>query len=102
MDDDAAGEEPITIPVEDSIDLHVFPPKEVPSLLEEYFSECVTTGITEVRIIHGKGQGFLREKVHAILRKSSLVRSFHMADSGGGGWGATVVVLKDAHKGSRP
>jgi DNA-nicking Smr family endonuclease len=93
-DDDFSADEPAVIPIEDSIDLHTFLPKEVPSLLEEYFSECVREGIFDVRIIHGKGKGFLRKKVHSFLRKSHLVDSFQLADQTGGSWGATFVHLK--------
>jgi DNA-nicking Smr family endonuclease len=84
----------IQIPIEDTIDLHTFLPKEVPSLLEEYLSECVKANIFEVRIIHGKGKGFLREKVHSFLRKSPLVESFRLGDYGSGEWGATIVILR--------
>ncbi len=84
----------VRIPLEDTLDLHSFLPKEVPSLLEEYFAECVKAGIVDVRIIHGKGKGFLREKVHSVLSKSPLVESFHPADEAGGSWGATIVRLR--------
>lgn len=85
---------PIQVPIEDTIDLHTFLPKEVPSLLEEYLSECLNENIFEVRIIHGKGKGFLREKVHSFLRKSPLVDSFRLGDHSSGEWGATIATLK--------
>jgi len=85
---------PVELPLEDTIDLHTFLPKEVPSLLEEYFTECIKAGINEVRVIHGKGKGFLREKVHSFLRKSALVESFSLGGRAGENWGATVVVLR--------
>ena len=94
MDDYSDPYEPIPIPIEDSIDLHTFQPKEVPALLEEYLSECVKAGIFEVRIIHGKGKGFLREKTHSFLRKSPLVETFRLGDETSGTWGATIVRLK--------
>ena len=94
MNDHYDADLPVELPIEDTIDLHTFLPKEVPSLLEEYFFECNQAGIIEVRVIHGKGKGFLREKVHSFLRKSSLVDSFRLGGQGGGNWGATVVVLR--------
>ena len=94
MDEDFDQNEPIQIPIEDTLDLHTFSPKEVPSLLEEYLSECLKAGIFEVRIIHGKGKGFLREKVHSFLRKSPLVESFRLGDQSSGQWGATIVSLR--------
>jgi DNA-nicking Smr family endonuclease len=94
MNDYFDPDKPVRIPLEDTLDLHSFLPKEVPSLLEEYLAECVKAGIVDVRIIHGKGKGFLREKVHSVLRKSPLVESFHLADEAGGSWGATIVRLR--------
>lgn len=94
MEDNVDPEEPIRIPVEDTIDLHTFLPQEVSSLLEDYLSECVAAGIFEVRIVHGKGKGMLREKVHSFLRHSPLVAAFVLADERAGSWGATLVSLK--------
>ena len=94
MEDYYDPDETIQVPIEDTIDLHTFSPKEVPSLLEEYLSECVRADIFEVRIIHGKGKGFLREKVHSFLRKSPQVASFRLGDQSSGEWGATIAILK--------
>ena len=85
---------PIRIPISDVLDLHTFQPKEVPDLLIDYFSECIEAGIHTVRVIHGKGKGVLKVRVHSILKKSSLVQSFEEAPSERGGWGATIVKLK--------
>ncbi len=86
--------EPIRIPIEDSIDLHSFSPKEIPSLLGEYLQECIKAGIYEVRIIHGKGTGRQRKMVHSFLEKSSLVESFHLGPPTAGSWGATIALLR--------
>ena len=86
--------DPIRIPIKDSIDLHAFSPGEIPSLLEEYLQECKKAGICEVRIIHGKGMGFQRQRVHSFLEKSSLVQSFYPAPPTSGGWGATIAILR--------
>jgi DNA-nicking Smr family endonuclease len=84
----------VRIPIEDWIDLHTFSPREIPSLLEEYLSECKKKGFKKVRIIHGKGKGVQREIVQAFLRKSPLVLSFEQAPLEAGSWGATIVHLK--------
>ena len=86
--------DPIRIPIEESIDLHTFSPAEIPSLLEEYLQECINAGIYEVRIIHGKGMGIQRQRVHSFLEKSPLVQSFTLAPPTSGGWGATVALLR--------
>jgi len=85
---------PVKIPIEDFIDLHTFRPEEVSALLSEYFSECQKNGLLTVRIIHGKGRGFLKKGVTEILKKSHLVESFKDAAMEAGGWGATIVELK--------
>jgi DNA-nicking Smr family endonuclease len=94
MGDDPHVQDPIRIPIEDSIDLHTFSPKEIPSLLEEYLEECIKAGIYEVKIIHGKGMGYQRQRAHSFLSKSSLVQSFSIAPSTSGGWGATIALLR--------
>lgn len=83
-----------TIPIDGVLDLHTFSPKEVKDLIPEYLLACREKGIFQVRIIHGKGTGALRETVHALLQKSPLVVKFQLADETGGGWGATIVWLK--------
>jgi DNA-nicking Smr family endonuclease len=85
---------PVKLPIEDVLDLHTFQPKEVPDLLEDYFSECVRAGILAVRIIHGKGHGVLKKRVQGLLKKSPWVETFADAPSDAGGWGATLVKLK--------
>jgi len=86
--------EPIVVPIEDSIDLHAFSPKDIPSVVEEYIGECARAGIYEVRIIHGRGKGIQRDIVRSILEKHPLVLSFKDAPPEAGGWGSTVVVLR--------
>ena len=85
--------EPINLPITDVLDLHLFQPKEVPNLLDDYFSACVDTSIFSVRIIHGKGHGILKKRVHSILKVHPLVKSFRDAPPEAGGWGATLVEL---------
>jgi len=84
----------VRIPIEDWIDLHAFSPKEIPSLLEDYLTECQKKGFREVRIIHGKGKGVQRQIVHSFLSSSPLVESFKPAPLEAGSWGATLVCLK--------
>ena len=93
-DSDSPFNEPIVVPLEDSIDLHAFSPKEIPSVVEEYIEQCVEAGIYEARIIHGRGKGIQRQIVRSILAKHPLVLSFKDASPEAGGWGSTVVKLK--------
>jgi len=86
--------EPVIMPIEDVLDLHTFNPKEVGDLLDDYFYACVDKGIFSVRIIHGKGRGILKKRVHTILKRHSLVISYQEAPPESGAWGATLVVLR--------
>ncbi len=72
------------------LDLHAFRPREVPDLVREYLHSCRAAGITEIRIIHGKGRGVLRETVHAQLRREPMVKNFRLANDRSS-WGATLV-----------
>jgi dsDNA-specific endonuclease/ATPase MutS2 len=86
--------DPVAIPIDGVLDLHLFRPAEVKDLVPTYLEECRERGIFQVRIIHGKGTGALRETVHAVLRRTPAVLSFGLAHGNAGGWGATVVELK--------
>jgi len=88
---------PVKIPIEDVLDLHTFKPKDVPSLLEEYFAACLKEKMYAVRIVHGKGQGMLKRRVQQLLEKNPMVVSFKDAPLGAGGGGATLVELNPSH-----
>jgi dsDNA-specific endonuclease/ATPase MutS2 len=85
---------PVEIPVDGELDLHAFLPRDLDDLVSRYLGECREKGILQVRLVHGKGTGALRNKVHAILRRTECVRSFGLAGDGAGGWGATIVLLR--------
>ena len=84
---------PVKIPIEDVLDLHTFRPRDIPDLLDDYLTECLSAGIHSVRIIHGKGKGVQKKRVQGILKKNPLVASFKDAPPEAGGWGATLVEL---------
>src|SRR5262249_21150827 len=67
------------VPIEDSIDLHTFQPREIRIVVEEYLYQAVRRGFREVRIIHGRGIGVQREIVHSMLREHAAVISFRDA-----------------------
>ncbi len=86
--------QPTEMPIDGTLDLHTFDPGEVRDLIGVYLAECRNRGIYQVRIIHGKGTGTLRTIVHSRLSKIPFVDSYHLAGEGGGGWGATIAILK--------
>ena len=85
---------PIEIPVEDSIDLHPFPPKDIPDVVDAYLEVAAEKGFSEVRLIHGRGIGVQRDRVQKLLARHSLISGFHDAPPDRGGWGATIAYLK--------
>ncbi len=82
------------IPIEGVLDLHTFSPKDVKELIPEYLRLCKEKGIREVKLIHGKGKGILKEFVRKQLQKIPFVSRFVDAELNDGGWGATIVFLK--------
>lgn len=88
--------EPIELPIDGTLDLHTFRPRDVKSLIADYLAACQERGILQVRIIHGKGTGALRRTVHSVLARLPIVTSFHVGGEGAGEWGATIVVLRPA------
>jgi dsDNA-specific endonuclease/ATPase MutS2 len=86
--------EPVALELSDSFDLHPFQPRDIPSVVEEYLQQSIESGFTEVRLIHGKGKGIQLNIIRSLLSKHPAVRSFKEAPLEAGGWGSTIVVLK--------
>ena len=85
--------EPIELPIDGILDLHLFSPKELGSLIPDYIEACLEKEIYSIRIIHGKGKGVLRRTVHSLLDKNEDVLSYRLADDRSS-WGATLVELE--------
>jgi dsDNA-specific endonuclease/ATPase MutS2 len=92
---DEAPDDPVVLPVEDSIDLHAFAPRDIPSVVESYLEAAREAGFEEVRIIHGRGKGVQKERVRQVLARSEIVAHFEEATPDRGGFGATVVRLRE-------
>jgi len=85
---------PIELQIDGTLDLHTFSPREVKTLVPDYLAACRERGILQVRIVHGKGTGALRQTVHATLMRLPEVASIRTAPEDAGGWGATLVDLR--------
>jgi DNA-nicking Smr family endonuclease len=90
--------ESVKLPIDGTLDLHTFQPAQVKDLLSDYLAACREKGILEVRVIHGKGTGALRETVHSVLKRLPDVSSFRLAGEDAGSWGATIVILMPLEK----
>lgn len=96
MADDEEYFEPeaVEMPIDGTLDLHTFRPRDVKTLLPDYFQACRERGIYQVRVVHGKGTGALRRSVHALLDRLEDVETYRLGGMGEGSWGATLVVLR--------
>jgi len=63
--------------------------------LDQYLHDAFMTGLYQVRVIHGKGTGTLRQIVRKKLTRHPLVKSFRPGDYGEGGEGVTIVELAE-------
>lgn len=81
------------VPIEDSLDLHTFAPREIRSVVDEYLTAAHAAGLHEVRLIHGRGRGVQRGIVQQVLDRHPLVVEFW--DAPESHLGATVARLRD-------
>ncbi|HEX6163805.1 MAG TPA: Smr/MutS family protein [Vicinamibacterales bacterium] len=86
------NEDPIVVPIEDSIDLHSFAPRDVISVVDEYLRAAREAGFADVRLIHGRGKGVQRADIQRLLRDHPLVERYW--DAPESHLGATLVRLR--------
>ena len=80
------------VPIEGTLDLHAFHPRDIPSVVEEYVRAAHEAGLAEIRLIHGRGKGIQRGIVQSALERNPLVESFD--DAPESHLGATVATLR--------
>jgi phosphoglycolate phosphatase len=86
--------ETVTVETTEELDLHLFQPKEIESLVKDYLLEARQKNMRVVRIIHGKGKGVQREMVQNILKNTPFVKDFYDAPVYIGGYGATIAEIE--------
>ncbi len=62
--------------------------------IDKYLDNCYLSGLSNIRIVHGKGTGALREGIHKFLKSHPHVKSFRVGTFGEGEMGVTIVELK--------
>ena len=67
---------PHRIPIERELDLHAFAPQDIASVVADYVDAAAEAGLTEVRLVHGRGRGVQRGLVQAALERHPLVVEF--------------------------
>ena len=86
------ADEPVRIPIEHELDLHAFPPRDVASVVREYVEAAAAAGLTDIRVVHGRGRGVQRGIVQAALEQHPRVVEFW--DDSDSHLGATVARLR--------
>ncbi len=76
------------------IDLRGMERFEAIDAAERFIDAAVMAKLKEVRIIHGKGTGVLRQAIQTELKKNKAVKSFRLGRFGEGESGVTVVELR--------
>jgi DNA mismatch repair protein MutS2 len=61
--------------------------------LDQYLHDAFMAGLYQVRVVHGKGTGTLRQAVRDKLAQHPLVQSYRPGVYGEGGEGVTIVEL---------
>jgi dsDNA-specific endonuclease/ATPase MutS2 len=84
-------DDPLQIPIESEIDLHAFAPRDIVSVVGEYIDAAAAKGLTEVRLVHGRGRGVQRAAVQAALDRHPAVAEFW--DDPAAHLGATIARL---------
>lgn len=79
------------VPIEYELDLHAFAPRDVASVVDEFVRAAWSSGLRELRLVHGRGRGVQRATVHRVLAQHPLVVHFH--DDPAAHLGATLVEL---------
>ena len=61
--------------------------------LDQYLNDAFMAGLYQIRVVHGKGTGTLRQVAREQLAKHPLVKSYRPGGYGEGGAGVTIVEL---------
>ena len=85
-------DDPHHVPIEGTLDLHAFAPRDIESVVEEYVQAAHEAGLAEIRLIHGRGKGIQRGIVQQALERHPLVEEFW--DAPESHLGATVARLR--------
>lgn len=62
--------------------------------VDKYLDDAYMAGLTEVTIIHGRGEGILKRGLQEMMRHHKHVKSFRKGSFNEGGDGVTVVTIK--------
>jgi DNA mismatch repair protein MutS2 len=79
-----------TLSANTEIDIRHAHVEEAMGLLEKFLDDAVLAGLSNVRIVHGKGEGILRKATRSLLKGYRGVTAFRDGEPGEGGQGVTI------------
>ncbi|MBE9513291.1 MAG: Smr/MutS family protein [Chloroflexi bacterium] len=79
--------------VTDEVHLRQLTVDEAILKLDKYLNDAFMAGLYQVRVIHGKGTGTIRQAARQHLASHPLVKSYRPGGYGEGGSGVTIVEL---------
>ena len=82
-----------TTPATNEVHLRRLTVDEALLKLDRYLDNAFMTGLLQVRVIHGKGTGTLRQVIREHLGQHPLVESYRPGGYGEGGAGVTIVAI---------
>ncbi|HHX69102.1 MAG TPA: endonuclease MutS2, partial [Gallicola sp.] len=80
--------------ISSELDLRGYNIEEAIYEIEKFIDDAYIVGIKEIRLIHGKGTGVLRQGVQNYLKRNKYVKSYRIGSYSEGGTGVTVVQIK--------
>ena len=66
---------------------------EAVEILDKYIDDAYLSGVGQVRIVHGKGSGALRNGIHKYLKNHPNVKNYRLGVYGEGDSGVTIIEL---------
>lgn len=78
-----------------TIDLRGFRLENALENIKYQIDNALMSGLQEFNIIHGKGEGVLSTGIHKYLKGEHSIKDFYFAHPDNGGFGKTIVVLKE-------
>ncbi|MEZ5026551.1 MAG: Smr/MutS family protein [Chitinophagales bacterium] len=79
---------------DNTLDIRGLMKDEAINALDNYMDKVLMYGIRQIKIIHGKGTGALKQMVHTYLKNFPHIKSFQFESEQFGGDGITLVDLK--------
>ncbi len=75
------------------INVHAYRLDEALKVVEGHLDKAILLGYPAIRVLHGKGNGVLRQSIRAMLSKYDAVKSISDSPMASGGVGVTVISL---------